>query len=132
MSQPLLPVCGWVHCRRDRATAGIAVAVATWPCDTVVMGLRYAVVAILAIVVTTFALQNTEPVNVRFLVWSRDTVPLAGVVLASVAVGLLIAGVPLLITRLRHRSRVRSLEARLAQAEVPPEPDPSARPSRSA
>ena len=96
------------------------------------MAFRYLVVAVLAMLVTTFALQNTEPVNVRFLVWSRDTVPLAGVVLASVAVGLLIAGVPLLVTRLRHRSRVRSLEARLAQAEATPQPDPNAHPSRSA
>jgi len=95
------------------------------------MGFRYLVVAILAIVVTTFALQNTDPVNVRFLVWSRDTVPLAGVVLAAVAVGLLIAGVPLLVTRLRHRSRVRSLEARLSEAQATQNPDPTSRPSRS-
>jgi uncharacterized integral membrane protein len=96
------------------------------------MGVRYLVVAILAILVTTFALQNTEPVNVRFLVWSRDTVPLAGVVLAAVAVGLLIAGVPLLVTRLRHRSRVRSLEARLSEAQTAQNTDPTSRPSRSA
>ena len=81
------------------------------------MAFRYGVVAVLAVLVTTFALQNTEPVSVRFLVWSRETIPLAGVVLGSVAVGLVIAGIPLLVARLRYRSRVRSLEARLAQAE---------------
>jgi uncharacterized integral membrane protein len=102
------------------------------PCDTGGMAFRYGVVAVLAVLVTTFALQNTEPVSVRFLVWSRDTVPLAGVVLGSVAVGLVIAGVPLLVTRLRHRSRVRSLEARIAGAETPQNADPNARPSRSA
>jgi uncharacterized integral membrane protein len=96
------------------------------------MAFRYGVVAVLAVLVTTFALQNTEPVSVRFLAWSRDTVPLAGVVLASVAVGLVIAGVPLLVTRLRHRSRVRSLEARLSEAQAAQNADPTPRPSRSA
>src|SRR5262245_32287385 len=119
MSQPPPAVCGWVHRRRDRWDGGRRGHPRH---DTVVMAFRYAVVAILAMLVTTFALQNNEPVNVRFLVWSRDTVPLAGVVLASVAVGLLIAGVPLLVTRFRHRSRLRSLEARIAKAEATPEP----------
>jgi uncharacterized integral membrane protein len=96
------------------------------------MALRYGLVAVLAVLATTFALQNTEPVSVRFLVWSRETVPLAGVVLASIAAGLLIAGVPLVVARLRHRARVRSLEARLAQAELAGDSNPSSRPSRSA
>jgi uncharacterized integral membrane protein len=82
------------------------------------MAFRYGLVAVLAVLVTTFALQNTEPVSVRFLVWSRETIPLAGVVLGSVGVGLVIAGIPLVVARLRHRARVRSLEARLARAEV--------------
>jgi uncharacterized integral membrane protein len=87
-------------------------------CDTWGMALKYAVVAILAVAITVFALQNTAPTTVRFIVWTLDAVPLAGIVLLSVGVGLILAGVPLLITRLRHRSRVRALEGRVAELQA--------------
>jgi uncharacterized integral membrane protein len=96
------------------------------------MAVKYAVVALLAVIVTTFALQNTGPTSVRFLVWTLDAVPLAGVVLLAVAAGLLLAGIPLLVTRLRYRSRVRSLESRLTELQtrnVTP-PRPPAEPKR--
>jgi lipopolysaccharide assembly protein A len=96
------------------------------------MAVKYAVVALLAVIVTTFALQNTAPTSVRFLVWTLDAVPLAGVVLLAVAAGLLLAGIPLLVTRLRYRSRVRSLESRLTELQtrnVTP-PRPPAEPKR--
>jgi len=51
------------------------------------MAVKYALVAILAIAVTTFALQNTAPTSVRFHVWTLNAVPLAGVVLLAVAAG---------------------------------------------
>jgi uncharacterized integral membrane protein len=93
------------------------------------MAVKYALVAILAVAVTTFALQNTAPTSVRFLVWTLDAVPLAGVVLLAVAAGLVLAGTPLLVTRLRYRSRVRSLEARLTELQTrdatPPRPPSS-------
>jgi putative membrane protein len=92
---------------------------------------RYLLVAILAVAVTTFALQNTAPTSVRFLVWTLEDVPLAGVVLLAVGAGLAIMGAPLLFARLRHHSRVRALEARVAELQArqpsslqPPEPPP--------
>jgi uncharacterized integral membrane protein len=92
------------------------------------MVVKYALVAVLAVAVTIFALQNTAPTTVRFLVWTVDAVPLAGVVLLAVAAGLVLAGTPLIVTRLRYRSRVRALEARLTEREtrdVLPPPPPS-------
>lgn len=82
------------------------------------MAFKYALVAVMAIAVTTFALQNTAPTSVRFLVWRLEAVPLAGIVLLALAVGLAVAGTPLLITRLRSRSRVRALEDRVAELQA--------------
>jgi uncharacterized integral membrane protein len=88
------------------------------------MALKYALVALVAIGVTTFALQNPAPARVRFLVWTLDAVPLAGVVLFALAAGIALAGAPLLFTRLRDRARVRALEARVAELQARDAPTP--------
>jgi uncharacterized integral membrane protein len=77
-----------------------------------------AVVALVAVAVAVFALQNGEPTPVRFLAWSADGFPLAGLILISLAGGLVMAGVPLLIQRWRLRARVRALERRIAELEA--------------
>ena len=82
------------------------------------MNLGYVVVAIVAAVVAVFALQNGEPTPVRFITWTADGFPLAGLILISLAGGLVIAGVPLLIQRWRLRARVRGLERRVAELEA--------------
>jgi uncharacterized integral membrane protein len=84
------------------------------------MGLGYVLVAVVAVVVTVFALQNTDASTVRFLFWRIDTVPLAILVLAALAAGLLIAGLPLAIRLGVWRSRARSHEhrARMLQSAV--------------
>src|SRR5438309_5488258 len=76
------------------------------------MGLKYIVVAIVAIAITAFALQNNTPTAVRFLFWNLPGVPLATIILVSVTLGVVLVGVPLLIGRWRLRLRLRSLEAR--------------------
>ena len=63
--------------------------------------------------ITIFALQNADPANVRFLFWRVEAVPVAGLVLASLIAGLLMAGVPLAIRLGVWRSRARSLESRV-------------------
>jgi uncharacterized integral membrane protein len=82
------------------------------------MAFGYLVVAILAAAVATFALQNSEPVTIHFLFWSFRPLPIAGVTLAAVAVGLIVVGVPLGISRRRWRVRSRGLEARVGQLET--------------
>ena len=77
------------------------------------MKLGYVVVAVLAVIITIFALQNTDPATVRFLVWRLEAIPVAGLVLASLIIGLLIAGLPLAIKLGIWRSRARSLESRV-------------------
>ena len=81
------------------------------------MGLGYVVVAVIAVAVTVFTLQNTEQATVRFLVWRLEAVPLATLVLASLGAGLLITGVPLAIRLRACRARARSQETRLRMLE---------------
>ena len=64
-------------------------------------------------IITIFALQNANPASVRFLFWRVEAVPVAGLVLASLIAGLLIAGLPLAIRLGVWRSRARSLEGRV-------------------
>ena len=80
--------------------------------------MKYVFVAVLASAITLFALQNNAPVIVRFLVWKLEGVPLATVILLSVAAGIVLVGLPLWVDRFRLRGRVRSLEARAASAEA--------------
>ncbi|MBI4593993.1 MAG: LapA family protein, partial [Candidatus Rokubacteria bacterium] len=51
------------------------------------------------------ALQNTLSVSVRFLAWQLEQMPLAAVVLLSLAAGLGIAGGPLWLRHWRRRCR---------------------------
>lgn len=88
------------------------------------MAFGYLIVAIVAASVAVFALQNSAPTQIRFLVWTLDGVPVAALVLLSLWAGLIIAGVPLWLGRWRVRARARALEARLAALERPSSPPP--------
>lgn len=81
------------------------------------MRLGYVLVAVVAVLVTVFALQNPDPATVRFLVWRIETVPLAILVLAALGAGLLIAGLPLAIRLSVWRSRARSHENRVGMLQ---------------
>jgi uncharacterized integral membrane protein len=109
------------------------------------MAIGYLVVAVLAAVVAVFALQNGAPATVRFLAWTLDGVPLAGLILGAFAAGLVIAGVPLGLQRWRARAQARRLEAHVRHLEArqvatpgappreaPPPPREAPPPSREA
>jgi uncharacterized integral membrane protein len=81
------------------------------------MGVAYILVALLSAAVAVFALQNNESMSLRFLAWSLDNVPLAGALLAALGVGLVLAALPLSISRWRLRSRARALEAKVDMLE---------------
>jgi uncharacterized integral membrane protein len=95
------------------------------------MVIGYVVVAVLAAAVAVFALQNGTPTPVRFLVWSLDGVPLAGLILGAFTAGLIIAGVPLAVHRWQARSRLRRLEAQLRTLEARREQTPLPPPPRA-
>ena len=81
------------------------------------MAFGYVIVTLLATAVAVFALQNSAQTSVRFLVWTLEELPLAAVALASLAIGLMVAGVPLWIRSWRWHSRARSAEVRVAMLE---------------
>jgi uncharacterized integral membrane protein len=90
----------------------------------------YLIVAIVAIAVAVFAMQNTTPVLVKFLAWELPDLPVAAIILASLGAGIVIAGLPLSYQLWRARSRARSMQARPATPpDVPREPG-SPRPPR--
>ena len=91
------------------------------------MTLRYVLVAVVAVALTVFALQNGAPTRVRFAVWEVDGVSLASVILLSAAIGVVLVGPALWIERWRLRRRVRDLEGRLAAA--PPVEAPAGHPA---
>ena len=81
------------------------------------MALGYLIAALLAAAVAVFALQNSAQTSVRFLVWTLDGLPVAAVALASLGIGLIVAGVPLWFRGWRWRSQARSAEARAAMLD---------------
>ena len=82
------------------------------------MAFGYIVVALVSAAVAVFALQNGEPTAVRFIVWTAEGFPLAGLILLALVSGLLIAGLPLTIQRWRLRGRLRAAERRIAELEA--------------
>ncbi len=82
------------------------------------MAVAYLVVAVISAAVAIFALQNNQPMSVRFLAWSLESVPLAGAILVALAAGLVVAAVPLSIANWRVRSRARALQRRLDAVEA--------------
>ena len=82
------------------------------------MAFGYLVVAIVAAAVAVFALQNGTPTPVRLFAWTVEDLPLAALILASLAGGLIIAGVPLMTQRWRLRARLRAAERRIAELEA--------------
>lgn len=76
------------------------------------MPLVYFVITAMAFAVAVFALQNPEPVTLRFLRWRVEGAPLAAVILISGAVGALLGGVVGLFQRWKLRAQIRQLKSR--------------------
>jgi uncharacterized integral membrane protein len=88
--------------------------------------MKAAFVVALAVIVAIFVLQNSAVTSVRFLAWTYGGIPLAAVVLLSLAVGIVLVGVPLWLTVWQCRARVRRLEKQVAElADRPVEPKSS-------
>jgi len=75
----------------------------------------YLLMALLGVAATIFAVQNPDPVAVRFLAWQTVTLPLSLVILLSAFVGIVFAAVSGFASQFRLRMRIRELERKLAQ-----------------
>ena len=82
------------------------------------MVLIYLLIALIGAGVAVFALQNLDPVVIRFLGWRVEGTPLAMVILLSIVAGVLFSALIGLVQQLRLRARIRQLENRLAQVSA--------------
>ena len=91
------------------------------------MTLAYLLMALVGAACAVFALQNMDPVVIRFIGWRIEGMPLALVILLSVLGGLIFASCVGLLRHWKLRSRIRQLEAQLAAQERPGPPTPPAK-----
>jgi len=79
------------------------------------MILIYLLMALLGSAATIFALQNRSPVDIWFLTWGVQGMPLALVILLSLMVGVVFTSLSGVIKVMRMRLRIRQLENQVAQ-----------------
>ena len=89
------------------------------------MTLAYVLLVLVGAACAVFALQNMDPVVIRFATWRIEGMPLSFVILLSVLGGLIFAFGVSLIRHWKLRSRIRQLEAKLSAAERPTPPPPA-------
>ena len=83
------------------------------------MTLAYLLMALVGAACAVFALQNMDPVVIRFLTWRVEGMPLGFVILLSVLGGLIFASGVGLLRHWKQRTRIRQLEVKVAAAERP-------------
>ena len=86
------------------------------------MTFAYLLLIVVGAACAVFALQNMDPVVIRFVTWRVEGMPLGFVILLSLLGGLVFASMIGLIRHWKLRSRIRQLEARLQAAERPTAP----------
>lgn len=82
------------------------------------MPVIYVLIAVVAIAIALFAVQNADRVTVSFLAWRIEGAPLAAVILISGAVGAILVSLVGAVQRWKLRARLRQLESRLQTLEA--------------
>ena len=75
----------------------------------------YVLMALVGAAAAIFAIQNLDPVVIRFLVWRIEGMPVALVILLSAFIGVVFAALSGFAQQWRLRSRLRQLENQVAQ-----------------
>ncbi|HLF50634.1 MAG TPA: LapA family protein [Methylomirabilota bacterium] len=75
----------------------------------------YVFMALVGAAAALFAVQNLDPVVVRFLVWRVEGMPLALVILLSAFIGIVFASTSGFAQQWKLRMRLRQLENHVAQ-----------------
>lgn len=81
----------------------------------------YILMILVGAAAAVFAIQNIDPVVIRFLAWRIEGIPLALVILLSVFTGLALATMVAMVQQFRLYSRIRALE-RQQPPPIPPVP----------
>jgi uncharacterized integral membrane protein len=83
----------------------------------------YLLMALLGAAAAVFAVQNIDPVVIRFLVWRIEGTPLSLVIMLSIMVGIVLTSLVGFVRHWKLRSRIRQLENQLAQSAEPQRTD---------
>jgi lipopolysaccharide assembly protein A len=81
------------------------------------MASLYLLVALIGALIAVFAVQNINPVAIRFLGWQREAA-LSLVILLSILLGIILTSLIGLIPHWKLRSKIRQLENRVAQLSI--------------
>lgn len=81
------------------------------------MAMAYLLVALLSAAIALFAVQNNNPVVIRFVGWQMEGA-LSLVVLLSILVGVILTALLGVVRHWKLRSRIRQLENKLARLET--------------
>jgi len=92
------------------------------------MVIMYILMVLVGAAGAIFALQNIDPVVIRFLFWRIEGAPLAMVIILSIAIGVVLTSLVGIVQQLKLRSRIRKLEYNLAQATAARERQQAERP----
>ncbi len=89
------------------------------------MAIVYILMILIGAAGAFFALQNIDPVVIRFLWWRLEGAPLAMVIILSIAIGVVFTSLVGLVQQFKLRHRIRRLEADLARASAAAERQPT-------
>jgi lipopolysaccharide assembly protein A len=78
------------------------------------MASLYLLVAVIGALIAVFAVQNINPVVIRFLGWQREAA-LSLVILLSILLGIILTSLVGLVPHWKLRSKIRQLENQVAQ-----------------
>ena len=92
------------------------------------MVIMYILMVLVGAAGAIFALQNIDPVVIRFLFWRTEGAPLAMVIILSIAIGVVLTSLVGIVQQLKLRSRIRKLEYNLAQTTAARERQQAERP----
>jgi len=82
------------------------------------MIILYLLVALIGAAGAIFALQNIDPVVIRFLGWRIEGAPLALVLMLSMIMGIVLTSLVGIVQQWKLKSKIRQLQARLAQVSA--------------
>src|SRR5690242_12119012 len=82
------------------------------------MAITYVIVVLVASSVAVFAVQNSGPIAVHFLVWTAPETPVAMLTIGAFVAGLIVASIPFWLETWRLRRRAKELALRLRQSEA--------------
>src|SRR5262249_44020246 len=85
--------------------------------DTVIF--VYLVMALLGVAAAVFAVENPDPVTLRFLMWRTASLPLSVIILLAAFVGVVSASVSGFAQQIELRRKIRRLEHRIVRLSEP-------------